>query len=279
MEIKAKAQAASMMISHHSTLVTIVDGHFPSPLQSTENSSQTMPHITENDNGIIMDYTTPQPTGNHSRPLPPMPLHPSLCHPPVLDEDFAYKSPITKNTSGEMTLDKLIAVLDPNMELPQPNTFVNMDCHKAQRKSEKQNKNKMDIEETIKHVLLIPLHAAAKAQPVADNDKLTVEELLALEGRAGIAAWVDKLEGIGQTMNHVGSDIQENKDVCFESISKCRSVGKYMECILLSTKQRSQGYRKQQMQCAQEIFFPEHGAEEHREEKQVKAEALDLKWM
>ncbi|KAG6871063.1 hypothetical protein C0995_008701 [Termitomyces sp. Mi166 len=207
-----------------------------------------------------------------------MPLYPSLHHSPVLDKNFSYESSITKNTSGEMTMDKLIVVLDPNMELPQPNTFVNIVCCKAQRKSKKQNKSvaawKMNIEETIKHVppILLP---TAKAQLVADNDELTVEELLAFEDRVGTAAWVDKSEGIGQTMKHVGSNGQENKDACFNSISKSKSVGKGMECISLSAEWRSQGYRKQQVQCARELFLPEHGAKEHGEE-QVEAEALEL---
>ncbi|KAG6881267.1 hypothetical protein C0995_002452 [Termitomyces sp. Mi166 len=178
-----------------------------------------------------------------------------------------------------MTMGKLIVVLDPNMELPQSNTFVNIHCCKAQRKSKKQNKSvaawKMNIEETIKHVPPISLHTAAKAQLVADNNELTVEELLAFENRAGTAAWVDKSEGIGQTMKHVGSNGQENKDACFESISKSKSVGKGMECILLSAEWRSQGYRKQQVQCAGELFLPKHGAKEHGE-KQVEAEALEL---
>ncbi|KAG6877959.1 hypothetical protein C0993_001577 [Termitomyces sp. T159_Od127] len=252
---------------------------FPQSLntpQSTGNSSQ---EITRND---VTNQTT-HPT-NHSRPLPATPLHPSL-RPPVVDEDLADDSAIaSKNTSGEMTMDELIAVLDHDTQLNQPQTFINMDRRNAQSKSKKRKEMgavawEMDVGETVKHVPATLLPAVVKAQPDGGDDELTVEELLALEGGAGTTAWVNEPAGNEETVKRARSDGHEIRDSLFES---GENVGKGVECISLSEKRKSRvnGYSKHQVRHVEELFSLEHEVDDaHREENQFEVDALELERM
>ncbi|KAH0585709.1 hypothetical protein H2248_008921 [Termitomyces sp. 'cryptogamus'] len=242
---------------------------------STGNSSQATPHATGN--GVITDHTIKH-TVTHNRPLPATPLHPSLRSSPVLNEDFANNSTIAPRR--EMTMDELIAILDPDAESLQNHAFVNIDRRKARKVSEKWNKKddaawEMDIE-TVKHVLPTPSSTIAKAQPVPGDDELTIEELLALEGEVGATAWMDEPQGIGRTMKRVDSEEKEN-NARFVTISKGGSIRKG------GAGWKSRGYGKQQVRHVGEIFLSECGKEEGPEkpgeEEQIGAEALELERM
>ncbi|KAG6864275.1 hypothetical protein C0991_010912 [Blastosporella zonata] len=260
---------------------------FPHAL-NTAQSAHTTPHATGN--GHFLDHNTPQPTGTSSRPLPATPLHPSLRPPPVFDDDdLEDETPLAapKNTSGEMTMDELISVLKPDADAPphiEAHGFVNTDRRRGRDKLDKR-KNKsagaaaweMDAGETVKHLVPDPTAQSRATVAVAD-DELTVEELLALEGGAGVAAWVDELEGTGRTMKRVGAD--EGTDTRFGSISKGRSIGKGSGRISLNAGRKRHGQAKTQTRRVGELFKPAGDAEEEQdqvgdEERRVQAQVVE----
>ncbi|KAG6816661.1 hypothetical protein H0H87_004021 [Tephrocybe sp. NHM501043] len=246
-------------------------------------SINTTPHVTGN--GAFM--ATPQPTESPSRPLPATPLHPSLRPPPVLsDDDSEDESAVAPgNKSGEMTMEELISVLNPdadtdtNTNTTDTHAFINTDRRRGRDNIDKR-KNKgaaaweVDVGETVKHAPANPVTEASQPHTAVADDELSVEELLALEGGPGAAAWVDQPKEAVQTMKRVGPDERENGR--FGSISKGRSVGKAStERISLSAGRKSHGKGKTQARRVGELFsFPGGVKEERPGEEERKISTL-----
>ncbi|KAG6917840.1 hypothetical protein DXG01_000745 [Tephrocybe rancida] len=243
--------------------------------QSTGYGLHATPQVTGN--GNFLDHNTPQPTGNNSRPLPATPLHPSLRPPPILDDgdDGIADKPAmaSKNTSGEMTMDELISVLNPDSNPSEPRNFVNTDGRRGRDKVDKRKHKgaaawEAEVGDTVKHIPPVPMTTTTPAQspPPPADDEMTMEELLAREGGPGAAAWVDEPEGVGRTMKRVEVDKPDNAR--FGSISKGRSLGKTAERISLSAGRKSHGPGKKQARRVGELFTPAAGVEEQRDEEQ-----------
>ncbi|KAG6809789.1 hypothetical protein H0H92_014738 [Tricholoma furcatifolium] len=163
-----------------------------------------------------------------SRPLPATPLHPSLRPPPIFDDDSesddADEKKPAKNKSGEMTMDELIGLLNPDNDASQanssasdPHLFVNTDRRKRKSGNGKGAAAwEVDVGDTVKHVppraeptTLTSEEAPAEALSAPADDEMTVEELLALEGDGagvgvGAAAWVGQPQDAAvQTMKRI----------------------------------------------------------------------------
>ncbi|GLB44719.1 hypothetical protein LshimejAT787_1800560 [Lyophyllum shimeji] len=170
------------------------------------NGAYVTPHATGIGNGSNTTST------NGQRPLPALPTHPSLRSSPFEADhpsaDYMASPDIQgdgerKNTSGEMTMDELLAVLNADAAADEK------DASAASPRSSVLHTTgaaawEMDfgLGETVKRAPASAPPAQAQAQAAAvGEDELTVEELLALEGAGagagmGAAAWVDEPEGV-----------------------------------------------------------------------------------
>ncbi|KAG5650244.1 hypothetical protein H0H81_000197 [Sphagnurus paluster] len=157
---------------------------FP-PSLSTFNSPQST--------GTTITNTTPHATGNGtSRPLPSLPQHPSLRLAPILTDT---------NTSGEMSMDDLIAMLnedtaaDADAEV-EPDGFVNTSRRDKNMRGKAGGRLVAGVGaaaweadfagETVKRALPAPAHPASAFTSKVVEDEMTIEELLALEDRTGV---------------------------------------------------------------------------------------------
>ncbi|KAF8071469.1 hypothetical protein FPV67DRAFT_1481335 [Lyophyllum atratum] len=272
---------------------------FPDPSFSPFNT----PNATGNGNGI---HTTPHATGNGmtsangGRPLPSVPSHPSLRSAPsedvfggayaVADARDGGKA---KNTSGEMSMDELIAVLNADLttiedSAPPGQGYVNTDRRREKEGRDKQRGRKgaaaweMDFGpgETVKRAPPSSSPVPAQLQTMDVGEELSVEELLALEGGVGAAAWVDESEEVGRTMKRVEGVADGRGSQRFGSISK--GSGKGADRISLSAGRRTQGMGKKQTRRVGELFAPasgseaeERAAEEEASEAQGKARVVE----